>query len=45
MALLSHLAVVQRRDKYIYTQINRYPVDKSWQNKLRYLLDGDLSGE
>ena len=39
-----HLArVVQRLDNAIH-RINRYPVDKCWQNKPRYPLDSDLSG-
>ena len=42
MALPLHLApVVQRLDKY--TQTNRYPGEKCWQNKLHYLLGRDLS--
>ena len=35
--------VVQRLDNAIH-RINRYPVDKCWQNKPRYPLDSDLSG-
>ena len=35
--------VVQRLDNAIH-RINRYPADKSEQNKPRYLLDSDLSG-
>ena len=35
--------VVQRLDNTIH-RINRYPVDKCWQNKPRYPLDSDLSG-
>ena len=35
--------VVQRLDNAIH-RINRYPVDKYWQNKPRYPLDSDLSG-
>jgi len=35
--------VVQNLDNAIH-RINRYPVDKCWQNKLRYPLDSDLSG-
>ena len=35
--------VVQRLDNTIHW-INRYPVDKCWQNKPRYLLDSDSSG-
>ena len=34
--------VVQRLDNAIHG-INRYPVDKCWQNKPRYPLDSDLS--
>ena len=34
--------VVQRLDNAIH-RINRYPVDKCWQNKPRYPLDSDLS--
>ena len=33
---------VQRVDNAIH-QINQYPGDKCWQNKLRYLLDHDLT--
>ena len=35
--------VVQRVDNAIH-RINRYPLDKCQQNKLRYPLDSDLSG-
>ena len=35
--------VVQRLDNAIH-RINRYPADKSQQNKPRYPLDSDLSG-
>ena len=35
--------VVQKVDNAIH-QINRYPVDKCWQNKPRYPLASDLSG-
>ena len=35
--------VVQSLDSAIHW-INHYPVDKCWQNKLRYPLDSDLSG-
>ena len=35
--------VVQRVDNAIH-RINRYPVDKCWQNKLHYPPDSDLSG-
>ena len=35
--------VVQRLDNAIHWR-NRYPVDKCYQNKPRYLLDSDLSG-
>ena len=35
--------VVQRLDNAIH-RINRYPVDKCWQNKPRYPLDSNLSG-
>jgi hypothetical protein len=35
--------VVQRVDNTIH-RINRYPMDKCWQTKLRYPLDRDLSG-
>ena len=36
-------SVVQRLDNAIH-RLNRYPVDKCWQNKPRYPLDSDLSG-
>ena len=36
--------VVQSVDSAIH-RINHYPVDKCWQNKLRYPPDSDLSGE
>ena len=35
--------VVQRVDNAI-PQMNHYPIDKCWQNKLHYPLDSDLSG-
>ncbi len=35
--------VVQRVDNAIH-RVNRYPLDKYLQNKLRYPLDSDLSG-
>ena len=43
-SFLTDLApVVQRLDNAIQ-RINRYPVDKCWQNKPRYPLDSDLTG-